>query len=325
MSSLSTFRFLLTAGTAVTLLSSCRIVNGRMDFFWIQEQFSPAIEDSVVVTSSATGAAPYEPTTDVAYTAPQQLPQPTIQPTAAPQPAPAVSVAQNQPAATPPPAPAPAPAAESKSKSWWLWWQKAPKAAPAPRTYVVAKGDTLSLIARKHRVTLRALLQANGIAPENADTLRDGQILNIPDPAPRRKKRAVKKEEPETQAPQETGTQTPDGAAVTPAATAAAPAPASAPAAATTTAPAVTLPTIVTPPPAQTTPAPAPAPTAAPQAPAPAAGVQVYTVLKGDTMTSIARKHGITVPALLQANGIAPEKADTLRDGQTLNIPQPTR
>lgn len=321
MSSLSTFRFLLTAGTAVTLLSSCRIVNGRMDFFWIQEQFSPAIEDSVVVTSSATGAAPYEPTTDVAYTAPQQLPQPALQPTAAPQPAPAVSVAQNQPAATPPPAPAPAPAAESKSKSWWLWWQKAPKAAPAPRTYVVAKGDTLSVIARKHRVTLRALLQANGIAPENADTLRDGQILNIPDPAPRRKKRAVKKEEPEAQASQESGTPAPGDTATTPAV----PAPAAATPAATTTTSAVTLPTIVTPPPAQTTPAPAPAPTAAPQAPAPAAGVQVYTVLKGDTMTSIARKHGITVPALLQANGIAPEKADTLRDGQTLNIPQPTR
>ena len=323
MSSLSTFRFLLTAGTAVTLLSSCRIVNGRMDFFWIQEQFSPAIEDSVVVTSSATGAAPYVPTTDMAYTAPQQLPPPALQPAAKPQPAPAVSVAQNQPSATPPPAPAPAPAAESESESWWPWRQKAPEPAPAPRTYVVAKGDTLSVIARKHRVTLRALLQANGIAPENADTLRDGQILNIPDPAPKRKKRAVKKEEHETQTPQETGTQTPDGAAVTPAATAAAPAPASAPAAATTTAPAVTLPTIVTPPPAQTTPAPAPA--AAPQAPAPAAGAQVYTVLKGDTMTSIARKHGITVPALLQANGIAPENADTLRDGQTLNIPQPTR
>lgn len=301
MSSLSTFRFLLTAGTAVTLLSSCRIVNGRMDFFWIQEQFSPAIEDSVVVTSSATGAAPYVPTTDVAYTAPQQLPQPALQPTAKPQPAPAVSVAQNQPAATPPPAPAPAPAAESESESWWPWRQKAPEAAPAPRTYIVAKGDTLSLIARKHGVSLRALLQANGIAPENADTLRDGQILNIPDPAPKRKKRAVKKEEPETQAPQETGAQTPDGTTIIPAAA--------------TTAPAVTLPTIVTPPPAQTTTAPAPS----------AAGAQVYTVLKGDTITGIARKHGITVPALLQANGIAPEKADTLRDGQTLNIPQPTR
>lgn len=284
MTSLPSARFLLTAGAAVVLLPSCRIVNGRMDFFWIQEQFSPAVEDSVVVNSASQGAEPY--IAPVSPTIPTPLPTQsaatqaaTTSPVAQNQPAAeATPVTQNQPTAPESPAapqqPASAqPAAASapqKKRSGWLWWQKAPAPEATPRTYVVAKGDTLSVIARKHGISLRALLQANGIAPENADTLRDGQILNIPTP----------------------GVQ------------------------------AAPMPT----PQRATTPAPQTQPRGSSQkAPAPAPAPRVYTVLKGDTLTSIARKHGITVPALLQANGIAPENADTLRDGQTLNIPTPTR
>lgn len=307
MTPLSATRIILTAGAIATLLPSCRIVNGRMDFFWIQEQFAPPINDTVVVTSVVGG-------TRTSYVTPENVTiltmQPAVVPAATPAPAAASSpVAQNQPAPTPAPAPAPAPEA-AKQNTGWFGQQQAPVAAApaAPRTYVVAKGDTLSGIARKHRVTLRALLQANGIAPDKADTLRDGQILNIPEPGVQRKAQPARKAA-ETPTPQ-------------PAETASQPAPA--------------------PQPAASTPQPAPAPqsaenkvqpTIAPQpevgasqpATAPGLAPRVYTVLKGDTMTGIARKHGITISALLQANGIAPENADTLRDGQTLNIPAPTR
>ncbi|MDR0534316.1 MAG: LysM peptidoglycan-binding domain-containing protein [Verrucomicrobiales bacterium] len=51
-------------------------------------------------------------------------------------------------------------------------------------------------------------------------------------------------------------------------------------------------------------------------APAPSAGS--YTVQKGDSLYKIARKNGVTVPELKQANGLT---SDALKIGQTLNIP----
>lgn len=307
MSTYTATRFLLTAGVVATLLPSCRIVNGRLDFFWIQEQFTPAIEDSVVVDSTVTGATPYVAPGNVNIPAPQPTLSTTQQqPTPAATPAP---VAHTEPATTASPATATTMGIFSQ--------QQAPAPAPAQRTYVVAKGDTLSGIAHKHRISLRELLQANGIAPDKADTLRDGQILNIPNPTPKRKARPARKaaEKPTEQTP--------------------APAPAEQPTAQTgTAAPATDQPAVPTPTPVATQPVvptikpePATLPATPTTTPAPATNStsQVYTVLKGDTMSGIARKHGITISALLQANGIAPEQADTLRDGQTLNIPTPTR
>lgn len=46
-----------------------------------------------------------------------------------------------------------------------------------------------------------------------------------------------------------------------------------------------------------------------------------YTIVKGDSISSIARRHGITRAALMQANGLTPETADKINAGQTLNIP----
>lgn len=46
-----------------------------------------------------------------------------------------------------------------------------------------------------------------------------------------------------------------------------------------------------------------------------------YTIAKGDSISSIARRHGITRAALMQANGLTPETADKINAGQTLNIP----
>lgn len=57
-------------------------------------------------------------------------------------------------------------------------------AAPARRTHVVVKGDTLSGLAARYRVTVAALVAANRLAGERA-VLRVGSLLIIPAAAPR--------------------------------------------------------------------------------------------------------------------------------------------
>jgi LysM repeat protein len=44
-----------------------------------------------------------------------------------------------------------------------------------------------------------------------------------------------------------------------------------------------------------------------------------YTVQKGDTLYSIARRHGTTVNAIMAANGMT--NPDHIRSGQTLRMP----
>ncbi|MBT8199249.1 MAG: LysM peptidoglycan-binding domain-containing protein [Acidimicrobiia bacterium] len=74
---------------------------------------------------------------------------------------------------TPPPDPAPAPADEPAPAP-----APAPAPEPAARTYVVAAGDALSIIARDNGVTTDALAAANGIT--NPATIFVGQTLTIP-------------------------------------------------------------------------------------------------------------------------------------------------
>lgn len=52
------------------------------------------------------------------------------------------------------------------------------KPVAAGETYVVKKGDVLSKIARKHGVTQKSIMEANGIS--NANSIRIGQKLVIP-------------------------------------------------------------------------------------------------------------------------------------------------
>jgi LysM repeat protein len=64
--------------------------------------------------------------------------------------------------------------------------ESAATASPDPssaagRTYMVKRGDTLSSIALKFGVTVKALLKANGLA--RGDVIRRGQVLVIPGPA----------------------------------------------------------------------------------------------------------------------------------------------
>jgi LysM repeat protein len=64
-------------------------------------------------------------------------------------------------------------------------------------------------------------------------------------------------------------------------------------------------------------------PTALPPtaAPAPPAARRTYTVQPGDTLLSIARQFNTTVTAIVEANNLTPQQADSLRVGQKLVIP----
>lgn len=74
--------------------------------------------------------------------------------------------------------------------------------------------------------------------------------------------------------------------------------------------------------PAPTRPAVTPAPAAAPAQARPATTPGgVYTVKAGDTLYKISRQYGVSPTALMQANGLTPETANTIRVGQTLRIP----
>lgn len=55
--------------------------------------------------------------------------------------------------------------------------------------------------------------------------------------------------------------------------------------------------------------------------PAPATGAATHLVVAGDTVTAIAQRHGVTVPAVLAANGLSP--SSIIYPGQTLSIPVP--
>ena len=78
------------------------------------------------------------------------------------------------------------------------------------------------------------------------------------------------------------------------------------------------LPTLTPRPSPQPSATPTPEPSATPQ---PVTGSQRYTVQDGDTFSAIAERFGVSMAAMLQANGMTPEQADNLRIGQELVIP----
>lgn len=55
----------------------------------------------------------------------------------------------------------------------------APAPEPEPKTYKVKKGDTLTKIAKAHKVTLKKLIAANPQI-KNPDLIHPGEIINIP-------------------------------------------------------------------------------------------------------------------------------------------------
>ncbi len=121
-----------------------------------------------------------------------------------------------------------------------------PAAQPAPATYTVARGDTVSRIAARFGLRTADVLALNGLSWSSV--IYPGQVLKLT------------------------------------AATAAAPAP------------------------------------AAPAAPAPpAAASGSYTVQRADTISSIAKRHGVTTNAVLSANGLG--WSSIIYPGQRISIP----
>ena len=47
----------------------------------------------------------------------------------------------------------------------------------------------------------------------------------------------------------------------------------------------------------------------------------MYTVVQGDTLSNIARRHGVTVSAIMSLNGMAPDQANRIQVGQTIKLP----
>ena len=76
--------------------------------------------------------------------------------------------------------------------------------------------------------------------------------------------------------------------------------------------------------PVAASPAPKPVATATATKPAPAATTSgnSYTVKAGDTLYRISRQYGVSPTALMQANGLTPTTANTIRVGTTLRIPK---
>ncbi len=273
-------------------LSSCRFVGMRPDFSVLEDTFSPVEHDSVYVEGQPSGMMHL-----AAY-------QPPAPPAAAP--APTRATAPARPRTT-------APATASYKPKWltslttsvtsWFSqiWKPSAGSMTTNGTYTVRSGDSLSRIARIHKVSVRNLAAANGIDLQKP-IIRPGQKLRIPQVAPRKaapRQPAVPKPEPP--------------AVVVPPATIAA-TPAGAPAPAVAPAPVAPLPANLAP----AAPQPAAPQAAAPVAPAPAGQ---YRISEGDTPYGIARKHGISLQDLLQANNLNEESARNLRIGTLLTIP----
>ncbi len=153
-------------------------------------------------------------------------------------------------------------------------------------THTVSRGQTLSGIARKYGVTVRSILQENKLT--RSSILQIGQKLRIPGA----ESVAAKEDKP-----------TPEFIDVTPDAPQRAGSGKQAIAADTAT---------------NTTPKPAAAAEDLPEI-ATGAACSIYVVESGDTAWSIAKRHGATAAALLEANSLA--KNHVLQIGQKLRVP----
>ena len=205
------------AAASALVLSSCVIKDGSLDFTWWQDAAAPVMEDDVVIES---GGGYYRSTPAPSQVPLASIPreEPETKP-ATPAPAPAATptapgqyvvrpgdtltsiarryrtsvsaiVAANGMASADVPlrvnqslhipsgiaaaSPAPRPVAAVPAA------KPAPAAAATGNSYTVKAGDTLYRISRQYGVSPTALMQANGLTPTTANTIRVGTTLRIP-------------------------------------------------------------------------------------------------------------------------------------------------
>ena len=162
-----------------------------------------------------------------------------------------------------------------------LLWVPGPAAAQGS-VHVVQRGENLTGIARRYGTSVSAIMQANGV--RNANFIWVGQRLVIPVCGSTTPVTSTPTESPTPTGPVPTASPTPTGATPTPSPS----------------------PTFITPTPSAT-----PSPTSACEV--------IYTVQWGDTLSSIARRYGTTVAAIVAANDLP--SPDFIWVGQRLVIP----
>ena len=204
----------LVAASAL-VLSSCVIKDGSLDFTWWQDAAAPVMEDDVVIESGggyyrSTPAPSQVPLASIPRPEPETkpaTPAPAAAPTAPGQyvvrPGDTLSsiarryrtsvsaivaangmasadvplkVNQNLriPSASVSASPAPKPVATTHAA------KPAPSVTATGNSYTVKAGDTLYRISRQYGVSPTALMQANGLTPTTANTIRVGTSLRIP-------------------------------------------------------------------------------------------------------------------------------------------------
>lgn len=344
---------------AVLALPSCRIINGKPDFNWITDQFTPAVNDSVIVDRGV-GALDIPATEEVPHSeALTPLPAPITPP--APQAATAAPLAQTQPQHETTP-------------------QQTLPPPQQPTVYTVVAGDTLSGIAAKHGTKTKVLIELNKLDINKPLQLNQkllipatGAIVPAPSatPAPATAPRKAGffsglfgQNATDEQLPQNItytvvagdtlsaiarrhGTRTKTlielnrldinkplqinqkllipttgaAASASPRRTQTQRKPSAPPAteAEENTEKSVVQPQDTAPTTEASSAVPQPV-TASAETPA-SAQTNSYTICPGDTLFGIARKLNIQPTELMQMNGLTPETADKLRAGDTLNLP----
>lgn len=340
---------------AVLALPSCRIINGKPDFHWIGDQFTPAMDDSVFVDRGV-GALDI-PASETITPAETAAPVPTpLPPAIASQEDSGSPVEQKQPESQP--------------------MEKAPA---QPIVYNVVAGDTLSGIAARHKTKTKTLIEYNRLDINKPLQLNQKLLIPVngathPAPAPATRTQSPQPTEGQPgffarifgqngQQPKQEVCHTTYSVVAGDTLTAIArrhgtstraliklnqldinkplqinqklliPVPGAATPTtvprrtvvpkkqAETSTPAENEPvSVVLPPQATAVTEQQPQQQATAPAPAAASG-SVYTIQPGDTLYGIARKLNISPEFLMNANGMTPETADKLRAGATLNLP----